>query len=277
MWQLASYVTIRVLENSNLLHNNFRFRIFFLTCQKKNKKKDNGNNLCTTRASRNFLLLANKDNIVSPQKYNHFQIHIYIEMFPHDFNQMVSVGRFCSFSLKRVFVEKVHKWNRYLLYIIMSRTMNKQTNENESPKSMRNRQQNAWIKTYTHYGKSSSNRILWTCSTYILPHKIQFIHILIKRISILNPFWNIFPNKFHFKNAIQVCWVIMTLTTCSKSVFAWIGIGDFFTSFGIVRILFAILFFGFTFLFDYSFYFTFQRFLIYSNIFSNFASEFYKL
>lgn len=49
----------------------------------------------------------------------------------------------------------------------------------------------------------NSNRILWTCSSYILPHKIQFIHILIKRISILNPFWNIFPNKFHLKNAIQ--------------------------------------------------------------------------
>lgn len=30
-------------------------------------------------------------------------------------------------------------------------------------------------------------------------HKIQFIPILIK-ISILNPHWNIFPNKFHFKD-----------------------------------------------------------------------------
>lgn len=46
-------------------------------------------------------------------------------------------------------------------------------------------------------------------------HKIQFIPILIK-ISILNPFWNIFRNKFHFKDSECIELVMMSASRASK-------------------------------------------------------------
>lgn len=118
MWQLASYVKIAGFGKLNFTASFFyEFCSNFFFFFRLTEKKQRGHNLCTSRHSE--LLLANKDNIVSTTYTHTFRISMTFKTY-RNVSTWLPTGY--TWALLFIFfrrVEKLHKWNRYLLYIIM--------------------------------------------------------------------------------------------------------------------------------------------------------------